>query len=198
MKGRLFFIILVFPLVTSGQISKTQLDSVNLRKSVMVQNGMKVLGGWGLLNIIGSSFDLAAGSRLSGEKSFHISNIAWNSVNFALSIPYVFMNKPPVAGPTGNSLKQHGASEKLFLYMSGLDLFYIASGFYLHELSFRTNHMNTINGVGISFIYNGLFLLGFDTFMYLTLHKENKRFYNQLNRLTIFPTPGGLGLIYRL
>lgn len=175
-------------------------DSLNRSRNLLTKNAMIVLGSWSVANIA-SGFIIAGGT--SGEaKYFWRMNAYWNFINLGLAgLGYLSVRKALQQHPgfTENYKAQH-AIEKLYVFNAGLDLAYIAGGFYLRERgrseSDPKKH-DQFRGYGSSIAVQGGFLLIMDCVMYALHHKNTKRMDDKLRRLEVTGGLGGLGISYR-
>jgi hypothetical protein len=175
-------------------------DSISQSRNRLTKNAMIVLGSWSVLNIA-SGFIIA--DRTSGEsRYFWRMNAYWNFINLGLAgLGYAGVRKAMKVhyGFTENYKAQH-AIEKLYIFNAGLDLVYIAGGFYLRERGYRETDQlkrDQFRGYGSSIAVQGGFLLLMDCVMYALHHKNTTRMNNKLERWEITAAPGGLGISYR-
>jgi len=174
-------------------------DSISQSRNMLTKKAMIVLGSWSVANIA-SGFILANGAN--GEaKYFWRMNAYWNFINLGLAgIGYAGVRRTMKLhdGFTENYKAQHSI-EKLYAFNAGLDLAYIAGGFYLRERGNREadqRKRDQFKGYGSSIAVQGGFLLLMDCVMF-TLHQKNtRRMNNKLQQLEITAGPGGLGLAY--
>jgi len=88
---------------------------------------------------------------------------------------------------------------KLYAFNFGLDLAYIAAGFFLREKGVNETNLKSqdqLKGYGSSIILQGGFLLLMDGVMIWVHHKNSVRLNNKLRGLDLAMGPGGLGLRY--
>lgn len=137
---------------------------------------MGVLGGWGAANLLYSGIEV--GSATGSNKYFHRMNLIWGGVNFTLgSIGFLFTkNKDGL--DYSQSLKKQISIEKVYLFNAGLDVAYVAGGFYLKE---RANQniakYDQYRGYGKSIILQGAALFLFDGIMYLVHQNHGKNLF---------------------
>ena len=89
--------------------------------------------------------------------------------------------------------------EKLYVFNFGLDLAYIAGGFFLREKGMNTSNIKSqdqLKGYGSSIVVQGGFLLLMDGVMIMLHHKNSIRLNNKLKNLETGIGPDGLGLTY--
>lgn len=196
---KIFLICVIVPTIIQATAQKNFNDSISLARNNLTKNAMIVLGGWSVANI-GSGFIIAGG--VNGEaKYFWRMNAYWNFINLGLAgLGYAGIRKAMSRhlGFAENYKAQH-AIEKLYVFNAGLDLAYIAGGFYLHERGWRESDpkkQDQFRGYGSSIAVQGGFLLLMDCVMYLLHHKNTIRMDNKLQHFEITAAPGGLGINY--
>ncbi len=175
-------------------------DSIAQARTKLTKNAMLILGGWSVANIA-TGFIIAG--QTSGEaKYFWRMNAYWNFINLGLAgLGYAGLRKMASShlGFTENYKAQH-AMEKLYVFNVGLDLAYIAGGFYLRARGDNEADLkkyDQFRGYGSSIILQGGFLLIMDCVMY-TLHKKNTmRMDKKLQKWEVSAGPGVLSVNYR-
>jgi hypothetical protein len=155
---------------------------MNLRDTVKEYNkqrllinlkGMQALAGWGIANAaLGTAGYYAA--KDDQWKYFHGMNAAWGIVNTGIAAyGFTRISKQAREKVDLNKAYRHYRQDKNVLLVNmGLDAVYIASGYYLMELS-NTDHNNPqqLRGFGRSLMIQGVFLLAFDNIMLLSHNK---------------------------
>lgn len=192
--GLAFFAILVFSeLGMSQDIQLEERLSFNQRRIELNKRAMLVLGGWATANIL-------AGSALAGRsdgtrKAFHQMNAYWNTVNLAIAgFGYYQATKevPSEIGLAGTVEAQYAIQQAL-LFNAGLDLAYIAGGFYMMERSKRhTKHADRWKGFGQSLVLQGGFLFAFDLTVFLLQQSRQKGLQELLSHIQA--SNNGIGL----
>lgn len=161
------------------------------------KSAMLVLGSWAVGNIALGS--ILQGSAQGETKYFHQMNAGWNLVNLGIAAAGYFaiartdLSQLDLAG----SLSEYHRFQKLLLFNGGLDLAYVAGGFYMIERSKRpgTNRPERLAGFGKSIILQGAFLFAFDLTAYFTSLKFGKTLSPSLQ---IAPEGGlQLGLLWQ-
>ena len=134
--------------------------------------GMYTLGSWAAGNLLvgGIGYFQSSGHW----QRFHEFNVAWNTVNLGLAIAGLYQTRQ--LDPTGMSLQAMAASqirtEKILLFNAGLDVGYVATGFYLLERSKNSiKHGARLKGYGRSLILQGAFLFAFDALLYYLMNR---------------------------
>lgn len=168
------FLILFFGLNDSslGQITGPELTEINEQRQQLNQNGMKVLAGWSVSNIIAGGIGL---SQTDGRtRHFHEMNLAWNSVNLAIAgLGYYGSGSDPSTYSLSQTLREFQHFENLLLFNAGLDVGYMAMGAYLWERGLRKDS-DRLKGYGQSIIIQGGFLFAFDLVLFsLSRHKSS-------------------------
>ena len=150
------------------------------------RTGMLILSCWALGNIVLSSISLSKASRQN--KAFHQMNLGWNAINAIIAgIGYYGSIKDPATLSILSALKEHENMKQLLLLNTGLDIAYIAGGFYLNEKAKNKSHrFDQLKGFGNSVIMNGMFLLCFDLIMYfIHKHHGDHSIYQSLTSITL-------------
>jgi hypothetical protein len=185
--------------VVSTQAQKTFNDSIAESRNRLTKNAMIVLGGWAVANIA-SGFIVA--NNTNGEAKYvWRMNAYWNFINLGLAgLGYIGTRKLMSRKyEYADNLEAQQNIEKLYVFNAGLDLAYIAGGFYLRERGNRETDPDKINqfkGYGTSIIIQGGFLLMMDCVMYTLHHRNTRRMNNKIKQIEINAGPGGLGMIY--
>jgi len=194
MKKSLLLFLLLFTVEAKAQDS---LSNFNQKRNEIDQTGMKVLGGWALANIVigGVAFYRTKGT----SKYFNQMNIFWNVVNLGIATAG-FYGAKEASNKTmtlAESLHQQHKTEQILLLNAGLDVVYIAGGFYLSK---RGSHKSPdrLQGYGNSIILQGAFLLLFDGSMFAIQKHQGKTADRFLNKVQIGFTGKQIGLIYQL
>lgn len=167
-------IALLFCLITSSALG--QRDSLILSFEELQQDinktGMLVLGGWAAGNILAGTY---GNFKASGEaKYFHQFNAMWNVVNLGIAtLGYLnAVNSDPALMINVEIIKEFNSLQNILLLNAGLDVAYIATGFYLKERSKNSLSAKRLSGYGNSLLLQGGFLLAFDFALYFT-HQNN-------------------------
>lgn len=130
---------------------------------------MFVLGGWALTNIISGT---TLSFTMKGEaKYFNQFNALWNTVNLGLAVNGL-LNTGTDTLSLYNSVTGHQTLQNIFVLNAGLDLAYIATGFFLKEKAKTSDKKELLTGYGNSLLVQGAFLLVFDAAMYF-IHQNN-------------------------
>lgn len=172
----------LFMLEVSAQ-TQTQLDNANKGRLDITKKGMYVLGGWAVANMAYSGYRL---TNTEGEqKYFHQFNIMWNTVNVALAASSLLTNDFETLGLQKTLAEQH-KMEKILLLNIGLDVGYIATGFFLKERGkTTTNKPERFRGYGNSLLLQGGFLLVFDGVFYYALQKHGGKTMDLLSNVQV-------------
>jgi len=174
-------------------------DSIAYSRNRITQKAMTVLGSWAALNIV-SGF-IIAGQKQGEAKYFWQMNAYWNLVNGGLAVMgYIGVRK---AMAKKYSISENESAqlsiEKLYTFNFGLDLAYIAGGFFLREKGINETNIKSqdqFKGYGASIVVQGGFLLLMDGFMIILHHRNSVRINNKLKGLDLGSGPNGLGLTY--
>jgi len=157
------------------------LIQINRSRHNINQTGMLTLGSWALANLAGSGVMMA---HESGEKKyFHQMNVYWNIVNIGIAgLGYFGSHPQPDSLSLAESLREQVNIEKILLFNTGLDLVYITVGIYLLD---KQNADEQMKGYGRSLIVQGSFLLIFDAVLYLIHNKNNDRYFDIFEELSL-------------
>jgi hypothetical protein len=151
--------------------AQQEIQEINNQRNEINLTGMKILGGWALANMaIGS----VSYFKTSGKsKYFHQMNVYWNIVNLGLATAGYFGAKADLNQQLSlaKSVKDQHQIEKILLLNAGLDIGYIATGFFLKERG-ENKSSDRLKGYGNSLLLQGAFLLIFDAGMY-AIHTNN-------------------------
>jgi hypothetical protein len=197
---KIFLLFMLLLLAGSLMGQKNFNDSIAQSRNGLTKKAMLVLGSWSVANI-GTGLILAG--QTNGETKYAWNmNVYWNIFNLGIAgLGYAGLRKTLF---NKNSLatneKAQQAIEKLYVFNCGLDLFYLAGGFYLiekGETQSALDKKDQFMGYGKSIIVQGSFLLGMDAIMYLLHHKNGIYLNKQLENFEINAGAAGLGLAYR-
>ena len=174
-------------------------DSIAYSRNRTTQKAMIVLGSWAALNI--ASGFIIAGQTQGEAKYFWRMNAYWNLVNGGLAVlGYIGARKAMARKyDLAENEKAQLSIEKLYTFNLGLDLAYIAGGFFLREKGMNTSNIKSqdqLKGYGSSIVVQGGFLLLMDGVMIVLHHKNSIRLNNKLKSLELGAGPEGLGLTY--
>jgi hypothetical protein len=155
----LFAFILVFPTELAAQNLNT-IQDFNFVRLDYNQKGMLILGFWAISNIIWGGIGMTKAQGQS--KGFHEMNFYWNLVNLLIaSIGYWQAQQEVLDLNIWQTIENQQSITKILWLNFGLDLGYIACGFFLIERGLRKTKLRLV-GFGKSIVIQGLFLLIFD------------------------------------
>ena len=165
------------------------------------QRGLAVLGGWAVSNLVVSG--IATGQTEGSAHYFHQMNIGWGAVNLALAGTGYLAARRASRQPTADraaNVRAQLRTENLYLFNAGLDVAYLATGFYLLEKgrnSTASGSAERWRGYGQSLLLQGGFLLLFDGFQFAAHHRHGTRaLYPLLSRISF--GPGAVALTWPL
>lgn len=192
---------LLLSLAASAQKpAKAEFNQINKDRLALQRNGMYVLGGWALANFAysGASLQGASGTNLR----FHQMNILWNTVNAGLAGAGIYgaITGDTEGYTTLSTLNEYRKTEKILLLNTGLDAAYIMSGIYLLERAKTDDkNANRWKGYGRSLIWQGSFLMVFDTGLFYLTNRQANRHINidKGGQAALHIGPGGLVVNYR-
>lgn len=158
---------------------------------------MLVLGSWAAANIALSPILVSSSS--GSEKYFHQMNGYWNGVNLVIAGLgyYNALKADPNGLSMSQSLKEQQKIENALLFNAGLDLAYIAGGFFLQERA-KNNIANAdrLQGFGQSLVLQGGFLFIFDIGYYLVQKNHGGKLFSLVDNLAIHPS--GFRLVWEI
>lgn len=170
----LLLIFLIMPIIqlAAQDIVSDSLKSFHQSRMNINENAMLVLGGWAAANILVGTY---GNFKANGEsKYFHQFNAAWNIVNLGIAAFGYFnaVNSDPALMTNVEIIKDFNSLQNLLLLNAGLDVAYIATGFYLKERSKNSSSAERLRGYGNSLLLQGGFLLAFDIALYF-IHQND-------------------------
>ncbi|WKN41823.1 DUF6992 family protein [Tunicatimonas pelagia] len=191
-----FLLLLLFLLFDQVQAQSDALANYNEQRLQITRIGMLTLGGWaiGNMGVSGALMSNTSGSRYY----FHQMNVFWNVINIGLAGfgYYNAATADPSAFTLAETIQEQHSIEKLLLFNAGLDVAYLAGGFYLLERSRReSDQAERWKGYGQSLLLQGGFLLLFDAVLYAIVQQPSSELFTLLSSVQI--TPGGIGFVYR-
>lgn len=180
--------------MVSGQdLTEFNQERLNLDKKLMLG-----LGSWSIANVGVSSYGWA--TTENEAKYFHQMNVMWSGVNLALALPGYLKAKKGDASSFSfaETWREQGKTEKVFLFNTALDVFYMTGGFYLKQRALNEpENYHRYRGWGNSLIMQGGFLFAFDLAATI-LHTRHRRAKLDGFLENIDLSDNGLGLKYRL
>ncbi|HCL82686.1 MAG TPA: hypothetical protein DIC22_01870 [Chitinophagaceae bacterium] len=197
-KISLLFIYLLLHLSTSAQQDFN--DSIAVSRNHITQKAMITLGSWAAANIV-SGFIIAGQTQGEAKYAWQM-NAYWNLVNGGLAVMGYIGARKAMARKYGlaeNEAAQRSI-ERLYAFNFGLDLAYIATGFFLREKGMNSTNQKSrdqLMGYGTSIAVQGGFLLLMDGIVLSLHHKNSVRLNKKLKNLELGAGPNGLGLSYR-
>lgn len=180
-------------LLTTRSFSQHILSEVNLKRNHITTMGMKVLGGWGIVNT--ATGLIVSSSTLSEARYFHQMNAGWGIINTGLAVlGYLGAKKENSAGfGLSKTIGNQQNIEKILLLNSGMDVGYIAAGAWLNERGLRKNS-DRLKGYGKSVILQGAFLLVFDGVLYAVHRRNGKKLDDLLEQVKLGGMANGVGI----
>ena len=185
--------LIFIPFLINVAISQ-ELNDFNAQRSAIDKKLMLTLGGWSVVNLIGSGIGWTS-SVAAESKYFHQMNVMWNAVNLGLAIPGYYKTKKLTTEMTiVQTMREQNRAEKLFLFNAGLDLTYMTTGFFLrNEAKYNAVKKDQLMGYGNSLMLQGGFLFLFDIAAYaIHVHHANKKLYPILQHLSLDQSSIGL------
>ncbi len=146
------------------------LADFNQNRLNRTRNSMLVLGGWAAANIVVGA--VGAGRGGAENKAFQQMNLGWGLINLGLAGAgwWTATHTDPASFDLYGTINEHHRMQKILLFNAGLDVGYMAAGFWMQEKS-KTDDKNPERwkGFGRSLVLQGAFLMVFDlsAFFYL-------------------------------
>lgn len=177
--------------------SHAELNVYNRQRNKITKNGMTVLGGWAAANVIYSA--VATGQTTGTTRYFHQMNVMWGGINLGLAALGYLGTKNKDGMSLVQSLKQQAGVEKTYMLNAGLDVAYIASGFYLKERAKNSiKNREKFKGYGESIILQGAALLILDGVMFTIHNSHGKKLYKMIDKVQIGATGNGISMLVKL
>ena len=195
MKKYVITLLLTFFLFSFNAFAQNVTITESYDKDVKIRKtGMAILGTWAVGNMITG----AIGRKQStGQNAyFHEMNLIWNVVNLGIAgAGYYFTATGEMPENASALLDNQVSFQKTLLFNAGLDLAYIAGGFYLMERAKNTtNKPERLKGYGKSVILQGSFLFVFDIVLHTIHNKQSSQISDFLSHLQVGPNQVGLVL----
>jgi hypothetical protein len=179
----LFIIHLIFIGWVHAQPTGDELIHLNEDRISLNSNGILVLGGWAVSNLIVGGIGITQTSGTT--KYFHQMNAAWNGVNLAIAgFGYTGLQNQSANSSLAETVTEFHNFEKILLFNAGLDIGYMALGAYLWERGRRTESSRLI-GYGQSLLLQGGFLFTFDLVLYLLNTRISSKLTEALESIQI-------------
>lgn len=150
------------------------LQTLNTKRKQQIRAGMITLGSWSALNIATGSVLMP---RATGARYYFLQmNVLWNIANLGIAgLGYYNNMRSPLPKDLPSSVTEHYRLQKILLFNAGLDLAYMATGFYVKERASRSDNTDRLIGYGNAVILQGAFLLIFDSVLYWVLQRQQER-----------------------
>ncbi|MGB3616760.1 MAG: hypothetical protein WBA12_01460 [Catalinimonas sp.] len=175
----------------------TDLTQFNQQRQRLERGAVIGLGSWTLGNLAVSG--VAIGQTEGVTREFHRMNVYWNLVNLAFvgaGAAQWAKSEDPAAITVRETFKKQRRFEKTLLFNAGLDVGYVATGFYLRERAGNVErNADQWEGFGRSLILQGGFLLVFDAVMYVLFQRHGRKLDGLLQQFA--PDRSGSGVQWR-
>lgn len=193
---RKILLFIILQLLFSGwlmaQTSSESLADINYDRIQLNSNGMLILGGWAVSNMVIGGIGMTQSS--GNTFYFHQMNTAWNSVNLAIAgFGYAGLRNQSVNLTVSETIFEFQNFEKILLFNAGLDVGYMAIGAYLWERGLR-KESSRLTGYGQSMILQGGFLFAFDLILYFASNSKSSAFIDTLSNVQF--SGSGLSLAF--
>jgi len=190
-----FIIIITFCLFSFDTFAQNNAITSAYEKDVKIRKtGMAILGTWAVGNMIAGGIGR---SQTNGQTAyFHEMNLIWNVVNLGIAgAGYYFTSTGEMPENGAALLSDQVSFQKTLLFNAGLDLAYIAGGFYLMERAKNTaNKPERLKGYGKSIILQGSFLFVFDIILHTIHSKQSSQISDFISHVQIGPNQLGIVL----
>ncbi len=172
---------------------KTDLVKFEKERVRISKNAMLVLGGWSVVNIVGSG--LATNTSNREVRYFHQMNVMWGGINLAIAgLGYFGNAREKIDNPAlADVLKHQSRTEKTYLINTGLDVLYVGAGLWMNKASDNQKNPDKFKGYGNSVMLQGGFLLIYDAINYAIHRKHGKL----LDRVQLNGGPGSVSMLYK-
>ena len=158
---------------------------------------MLALGSWSAANLIYSG--ASVGPAEGKNKYFHQMNMIWGGINITLATIGYLAAKNQDELSFAKSLQKQSSLEKTFLFNAGLDIAYVAGGFYLKEKSYNDlKNKDRYKGFGNSIILQGSALFLFDGIVYLLHQRHGKKLNKLSEKIQLTTAANGIGCVVKL
>jgi hypothetical protein len=195
----IFFLLVCLSAILTVNGQQNFNDSIAGSRNRITETAMITLGSWAVANI--TSGFIIAGQTGGEAKYFWRMNAYWNLINGGLAVMGYLGARRAMARKFG--LAENEAAqlsiEKLYAFNFGLDLAYIATGFFLREKGMNTLNLKSqdqLKGYGSSIVLQGGFLLLMDGIVLSLHHKNSVRLNRKLKGFELGVGPNGPGLSY--
>jgi hypothetical protein len=193
MKKYVITLVLTFFLFSFDAFAQNISIVESYKKDVKIRKtGMAILGTWALGNMITGAIGR---NQTTGQTAyFHEMNLIWNVVNLGIAgAGYYFTATGDVPDNASELISDQVSFQKTLLFNAGLDLAYIAGGFYLLERAKNTtNRPERLRGYGKSVILQGSFLFVFDIILHTIHSKQSSQISDFLSHIQLGPNQVGL------
>lgn len=187
---RKIFVFLILQVLFSGllfaQTTEPDLEAINQNRIGLNSNGMLVLGGWAVSNMIVGGIGM---TKTSGTtKYFHQMNAVWNTINLTIAgFGYYGLRNQSAEMSLSETISEFHSFEKILLFNVGLDVGYMALGAFLWERGLR-KESNRLTGYGQSLVLQGGFLFVFDTVLYFLNRSESSQLMDFVSHVQVSGT----------
>jgi len=176
-------------LLPTALFAQAPIADYNTEREALTRRGLNVLGGWALANVAGGT--VGALTAEGEAKYFSQMSLGWGAVNLALVAASRLSKSSSAPTDRPGTVRAQLATENLFLLNNGLDVAYVATGFYLLEQAKTQDTPEATarsRGYGQALLVQGGFLFLFDGLMYAAHHRHgNRQLYPLLSRLSVGP-----------
>ena len=193
---KIFLLICFTAVCLSAFSQKDVLIKFEKQRVNYTKKSMLVLGGWSVVNIVGSGF--ATNTRNKEVRYFHQMNVMWGGINLALAgLGYYGAGREKIDNPVlADVLKHQNRIEKTYLINLGLDVVYVGTGLLMNKTSDNQKNPEKFEGYGNSILLQGGFLLLYDAIIYSIHRKHGKKLDGLVDKVQLTGGPGSVSLVY--
>lgn len=174
MKKRLLLLLILLPALGFSQ--SYMLREFNAKRTQINKGGMIVLGSWAVANIgVNSYFWASNPDGKTSAKYFYQMNTYWNVVNLGIA-GYAYYRSAKTDFydyDMDQTIEAMQRDKRVYLINGMLDVGYIVAGIYMQSVRQSHPEKQRLLGYGRAVFWQGVFLMAFDTGMYLTLNKHD-------------------------
>jgi len=182
---------------TSAPATSPALKSFNELRLDHNKRAMWVLGGWAAANMLIGGVGMF--NSQGSNRAFHQMNLGWNAVNLGLAASGLWTahHTDPGNFDLWQTLLAQQKLQKILLFNAGLDVGYMAAGFWMLERAKNDQKKaERWRGFGRSIILQGAFLFVFDLGAFTYHQRLDNRLKSWVGQSSIGFNSNGIGLKY--
>lgn len=169
------------------------MKSLNTTRITTNKTGMKVLTGWGAVNMVAGGIGYFT-ANTQEWKAFHGMNAIWGVTNAGIGLMGLRGTRKEMAMnmSCADMAGRYEGNKRLFLINGGLDFLYIGTAVFMKEHSKTRPNPAVWRGFGNSILIQGAFLLAFDGTMFAVHQSQNKKWHQLMDRICVSGNTVGL------